>query len=85
MRRAGGVPTLLGIARDTRDSVEAALSGLDGFDVVLESAGVAVAYSGGCTLEDDTLFSYRRDRHTGRFAGLAWAHSGDGTAADTDG
>lgn len=51
----------------------------------LESAGVAVAYSGGCTLEDDTLFSYRRDRHTGRFAGLAWAHSEDGTAADTDG
>ena len=27
----------------------------------LESAGVAVEYSGGCTLEDNELFSYRRD------------------------
>jgi molybdopterin molybdotransferase len=42
VRRAGGVPTLLGIARDTRDAVEAALSRLDGFDVVLTSAGVSV-------------------------------------------
>ena len=38
----------------------------------LEAAGVAIEYSGGCTLEDDTLFSYRRNSHTGRFAGLAW-------------
>ncbi|ATB48495.1 gephyrin-like molybdotransferase Glp [Corallococcus macrosporus] len=42
VRRAGGVPTLLGIARDTRDAVAAALSGLEGFDVVLTSAGVSV-------------------------------------------
>ncbi|MCY1022447.1 gephyrin-like molybdotransferase Glp [Pyxidicoccus sp. MSG2] len=42
VRRAGGVPVLLGIARDTRDSVEAALSRVDGFDVVLTSAGVSV-------------------------------------------
>ncbi len=42
----------------------------------LEAAGVAIEYSGGCTLEDDTLFSYRRNSHTGRFAGLAWT---DGT------
>lgn len=42
VRRAGGVPTLLGIARDTRESVEAALARLDGFDVVLTSAGVSV-------------------------------------------
>jgi YfiH family protein len=40
----------------------------------LEAAGVAIKYSGGCTLEDDTLFSYRRDSHTGRFAGLVWTH-----------
>jgi YfiH family protein len=40
----------------------------------LEAAGVAIEYSGGCTLEDDTLFSYRRDGHTGRFAGLVWTH-----------
>ena len=36
----------------------------------LQDAGVSVEYSGGCTLEDDTLFSYRRDPNTGRFAGL---------------
>ena len=42
----------------------------------LEAAGVAVEYFGGCTFEDDTLFSYRRNSHTGRFAGLAWT---DGT------
>jgi YfiH family protein len=38
----------------------------------LEAADVAVEYTGGCTLEDDTLFSYRRNSHTGRFAGLVW-------------
>ncbi|AKQ65777.1 Molybdopterin biosynthesis protein MoeA [Myxococcus hansupus] len=42
VRRAGGIPTLLGIARDTRDSVGAALSRADGFDVVITSAGVSV-------------------------------------------
>jgi copper oxidase (laccase) domain-containing protein len=31
-----------------------------------------VEHSGGCTLEDETLFSYRRDSRTGRFAGLVW-------------
>ena len=39
----------------------------------LQDAGVSVEYSGGCTLEDTNLFSYRRDPDTGRFAGLAWA------------
>ena len=38
----------------------------------LEAAGVAVEYSGGCTREDDELFSYRRNSHAGRFAGLVW-------------
>lgn len=38
----------------------------------LQDAGVRVEYSGGCTVEDDTLFSYRRDPNTGRFAGLVW-------------
>lgn len=49
----------------------------------LHDAGVSVEYSGGCTLEDDTLFSYRRDPNTGRFAGLVWTgagHSGAGPA-----
>jgi YfiH family protein len=45
----------------------------------LEAAGVAIEYSGGCTLEDHTLFSYRRDSHTGRFAGLVWANGTHGT------
>jgi YfiH family protein len=40
----------------------------------LEAEGVAVEYSGGCTLEDDKLFSYRRNARTGRFAGLVWTH-----------
>ncbi|MDQ0801634.1 polyphenol oxidase family protein [Arthrobacter sp. SLBN-112] len=40
----------------------------------LEAAGVEVAYSGPCTLETETLYSYRRDRNTGRFAGLVWCH-----------
>lgn len=43
----------------------------------LEADGVPVAYSAGCTLEDDELFSYRRDPQTGRFAGLVWTGAGD--------
>ena len=56
----------------------------------LQDAGVRVEYSGGCTLEDDQLFSYRRDPNTGRFAGLVWTGpdaGGDRTATEpmTDG
>jgi YfiH family protein len=40
----------------------------------LEQAGVVVEYSGPCTLETPSLFSYRRNKHTGRFAGLVWCH-----------
>lgn len=40
----------------------------------LEGAGIAVEYSGPCTLETESLYSYRRDRNTGRFAGLVWCH-----------
>ena len=47
----------------------------------LEADGVPVEYSGGCTLEDNTLFSYRRDSHTGRFAGLAWTDARHGHTA----
>lgn len=60
--------------------------GLDlpaGVRLQLESAGVAADFSGGCTYEDGGLFSYRRDRRTGRFAGLVWAESRHG--ADTGG
>ena len=45
----------------------------------LEADGVTVEYSGGCTLEDETLFSYRRDSSTGRFAGLVWTDGSDWT------
>ncbi|MEO3932843.1 polyphenol oxidase family protein [Micrococcaceae bacterium Sec7.4] len=44
----------------------------------LRDAGVAVEYSGHCTLEDTNLFSYRRDPNTGRFAGLVWTDAGTG-------
>jgi len=40
----------------------------------LEAAGVEVEYAGACTLETETLYSYRRDRNTGRFAGVLWCH-----------
>ena len=40
----------------------------------LAALHVTVEYSGACTLENDSLFSYRRDSRTGRFAGLVWTH-----------
>jgi YfiH family protein len=40
----------------------------------LETADVEVLYSGPCTLENEDLFSYRRNKDTGRFAGLVWTH-----------
>jgi molybdopterin molybdotransferase len=40
--RAGGLPTLLGIARDTLEEVSSRLEAAHGFDVVLTSAGVSV-------------------------------------------
>jgi copper oxidase (laccase) domain-containing protein len=44
-----------------------------GLRVQLAAAGVTgVAVSPRCTAEDPTLYSYRRDGPTGRFAGLAW-------------
>ena len=40
----------------------------------LEAADVDIMYSGPCTLENEDLFSYRRNKDTGRFAGLVWSH-----------
>lgn len=40
--RAGGLPTVLGIARDSLEEVHARLAAAQGFDVVLTSAGVSV-------------------------------------------
>jgi molybdopterin molybdotransferase len=42
VRRAGGEPTLLGIARDTLEDVLAKLEPALGYDIVLTSAGVSV-------------------------------------------
>ncbi len=42
VRRAGGVPTVLPIARDTLEEVVARFRETDGFDVVITSAGVSV-------------------------------------------
>lgn len=40
----------------------------------LEALGIPIEYRGPCTLESDSLFSYRRDSRSGRFAGLVWTH-----------
>lgn len=40
----------------------------------LDALGVPIEYRGPCTLENDSLFSYRRDSRSGRFAGLVWTH-----------
>lgn len=40
----------------------------------LEAAGVSYEFAGGCTQEEERLFSHRRDAPTGRFAGLVWLH-----------
>lgn len=40
----------------------------------LEAGGVTVEYSGGCTLENEALFSHRGNPNTGRFAGLVWTN-----------
>lgn len=43
----------------------------------MAARGASVTWLSGCTREDDTLYSYRRDGTTGRFAGLIWReHSG---------
>lgn len=60
---------------ETWCSTSRGMPGLDlpaGVRAQLEADGVAVEHAGGCTLEDDRLFSYRRDSRTGRFAGLVW-------------
>jgi len=44
-----------------------------GIEGQLREAGVEhIGLVGGCTADDPELFSYRRDRTTGRFAGLVW-------------
>jgi YfiH family protein len=40
----------------------------------LERLDISVEYCGPCTLETESLFSYRRNNNTGRFAGVVWCH-----------
>lgn len=40
----------------------------------LEASGVGYEFAGGCTLEQERLFSHRRAAPTGRFAGVVWTH-----------
>jgi molybdopterin molybdotransferase len=42
VHEAGGVPSFLGIARDSKDSVRALLETASGYDVIVSSAGVSV-------------------------------------------
>lgn len=73
-----------GLRADVAAAVPAAWSttswGTPGLDLPagarsqLEAAGVGVMYCGPCTLENQDLFSYRRNKDTGRFAGLVWTH-----------
>ena len=39
---------------------------------VLQDVGISISFDQGCTVEDPTLFSYRRDGATGRQAGIVW-------------
>ncbi|MCC9206422.1 polyphenol oxidase family protein [Arthrobacter sp. zg-Y769] len=46
-----------------------------GAEAQLAGLGVAVERIAGCTLENDQLFSHRRDPASGRFAGVIWRRS----------
>lgn len=59
-------------AWSTTRSGGAAVDVAAGVEAQLGAAGVAAVRLSGCTIEDPGLYSYRRDRVTGRFAGLAW-------------
>lgn len=61
----------------TRSTTSWGTPGLDlpaGARSQLTEAGVPVEHSGACTLETPSLYSYRRSRETGRFAGVVWCH-----------
>jgi len=74
------------VPADLRDAVDAAVPGsaattrwgtpsLDlraGLAAHLAGRVASVEVSPVCTLEDERYFSYRRDKDTGRFAGLVW-------------
>jgi hypothetical protein len=68
---AAAVPEAFATTRQGTPSVDVAA----GVEAQLRSARVAYERVAGCTIEDQELFSYRRDRRTGRFAGVAWLPS----------
>lgn len=68
------VSAVLPSARSTTSWGTPALDLPGGAVSQLETLGVPVEYRGPCTLENDSLFSYRRDSRSGRFAGLVWTH-----------
>lgn len=47
---------------------------------ILIEHGAAVADLAGCTIEDEALFSHRRDPGRGRFVGVVWRPERDGAA-----
>lgn len=69
-------------ARTSPVSVTRSWTGTPAIDVAagvvdqLMAEGVAVQWVPGCTREDDDLYSYRRDRKTGRFAGVVVLRTG---------
>lgn len=65
---ARAVPQTASWTRRATPSVDVA-GGVVG---ILRREGVEVDWPGGCTVEDDDLFSHRRDGVTGRHAGVAW-------------
>ena len=74
MQRIGVVG---GVTRQGTPSIDVA----SGVAAQLADAGVPFTWVDGCTMEDESLFSYRRDGQTGRFAGLIVRHSTSATEA----
>jgi YfiH family protein len=62
------VPDAFATTRQGTPSVDVAA----GVEAQLRSAGIVYERVPGCTMEDRGFFSYRRDRTTGRFAGVVW-------------
>lgn len=60
------------VARSVSRRGEPSLDVAAGVLAQLTAAGVEAVEVAGCSAEDDDLFSYRRARTTGRYAGLAW-------------
>lgn len=65
-------------ARSMTRAGRPALDVAAGVRAQLHRLGVPVGRIAGCTVEDHSLYSYRRDHTTGRFAGLVWLAAGPG-------